>query len=282
MRAPSAKRIGGDVSRYLSEHTRTGTVISVFRNGFNVLFDKNFDPVFVSIQTGEVPLHSWAIATESASQVRADDLVIAESNRIRFGLSDVIIDLSGATVAELRIRSWTREEAARGHRRMPLIDAFLQAERQRRSADPFQPQIDMILERWIETENSRELLDLLGLGSGSTPSGDDVLVGLLAGLTALGEVSGEVKANLESLRHALHEDNSQRTTQPSAQMIQAAGAGCFPEPLCHLLSNLGVSCTDIQLRVAVENVLSLGASSGLSMLHGLIVSRHIPEDTPGG
>jgi len=101
-------------------------------------------------------------------------------------------------------------------------------------------------------------------------------------LTAFGEVSSEARANLVSLRQDLHEDKSQRTTQPSTQMIDAASAGCCPEPLCDLLSHLRFPSTDVPLRIAVGNVLSLGASSELSMLHGLIVSRHKLDDIHGG
>lgn len=65
-------------------------------------------------------------------------------------------------------------------------------------------------------------------------------------LTAFGEVSSEARANLVSLRQALHEDKSQPTTQPSTQMIDAASAGCCPEPLCDLLSHLRLDTTCMQ------------------------------------
>ena len=256
-------------------------MVSTFQYGFNVLFDEDCDPGFVSFQTEEVPLHPWGIEQPGiADTPSVGTSCNAEVDCIRLG-QELSIAIGNADVRKFRIKPWTQEEASRAQERMPLIDAILQAGRQRRPADPFQPQIDAILERWIETVNSGELLDLIGLGSGSTPSGDDVLVGLLAGLTAFGEVSGEARANLASLRQALHKDKSQRTTQPSAQMIDAASAGFFPEPLCDLLSHLQLPSTDAPLRVAVENVLALGASSGLCMLHGLIVSRHKPEDIPG-
>lgn len=267
----TALQIGSCAYRYLTEKPRTGAVISTFRHGFNVLFDGDSDPGFVAFQTQDVPLHPWGIAAEAAGHVRVGDLAVAESNRLRFNSSGVTVDFSDAAVHELSINSWTQEEAARAQERIPIIREILVKELAKRIPDPFQPQIDAILERLSETADPEVLLDLIGLGSGSTPSGDDVLVGLLAGFTAFGEVSSEAKVNLTILRQVLHVDKRQRTTRAAAQMIDAACTNSFPEPVCCLLRVLGLLEGNTQLPAAIASVLSLGSLSGVALVSGLLV-----------
>ncbi|MCK5827306.1 DUF2877 domain-containing protein [Candidatus Bipolaricaulota bacterium] len=271
----AALRIGNCTHRYLTEKPRTGAVVSTFRHGFNVLFDEDSDPGFVSFQTQDVPLHPWGIAAEAVGHVRVGDLAVVESNRIRFNSSGVAVDFSDADVDELSIPPWTQEEAARAQERISIIREILAKELAKRVPDPFQPQIDAILERWSETADPEVLSDLVGLGSGSTPSGDDMLVGLLAGFTAFGEVSSEAKVNLTILRQILHADKSQRTTQPSAQMINAACTNSFPEPACCLLRVLGLPEGSTQLSSAIASVLSLGSLSGIAIVSGLLVATVI-------
>ena len=65
-----ATRIGFHAYRYLSETSRTGSAISLFRHGFNVSFNEDSDPGFVSIQTNGAPLHPWAIEAAAVPEVR--------------------------------------------------------------------------------------------------------------------------------------------------------------------------------------------------------------------
>lgn len=96
---------------------------------------------------------------------------------------------------EARISPYTKEEGERALARLPLLQQFREEELSKRDSDPFQPQIDAMLKQWKKTGDPEDLLDLIGLGSGSTPSGDDVLVGMLVATAAFGETQ---------LRHKLH------------------------------------------------------------------------------
>ena len=276
----AALQIGNCTYRYLIEKPRTGAVVSTFRHGFNVLFNGDSDPGFVSVQTNEVPLHPWGIVVDETVWLPPFPIVDAtakvEAHEIRFD-STWALNLEQAEVCELRITPWTQEEAVRAQGRLSIIQEILAKELAKRVPDPFQPQIDAILEQWSETADPEVLLDLVGLGSGSTPSGDDVLVGLLAGFTAFGEVSSKAKVNLTILRQVLHADKSQRTTQPSAQMIKAACTNSFPEPACCLLRVLGLLEGSTQLPSAIASVLLLGSLSGVAIMSGLLVVTAIVE-----
>jgi hypothetical protein len=277
MRTIEAERIGGHVYRYVKERPRTGRVASLFRHGFNVLFDEETEPGFVSIQTPDVPLHPWAVASELAGRLRVGELAVAEADRIRFREGDVVIDVAAAEVEELRIHPYASEDGERALSRRPILEQLLEEERAKRDPDPFRLAIDAILNRWRETVNPEPLIDLIGLGTGSTPAGDDVLVGLIAGLTALENVAHEAKAALRGLRSAPRETRSQ-TSLASAQMIAAALDGSFPEPLCDLVAALGrEDVDDIEIRGLAELLVALGANSGRAMLRGLIAAVAGPE-----
>ncbi len=263
-----AERIGGHVHRYLREKPRIGRVVSVFRHGFNVLFDEGSNPGYVTIQTEDVPLHPWALEVRKIpGEIQVGSVVSAESPRISLG--PTTIHWQRAIRYALRIASYTPEEAKRALSRLSILEQLLEEERVKRDPDPFKPEIDATLKRWKETGDSLVLLNLIGLGTGSTPAGDDALIGLIAGFTALENVAHEAKAALRGLRSAPRETRSQ-TSLPSAQMVAAALDGAFPEPLCDLVAALGRENADgAEIRGLAERLVALGANSGRMMLHGL-------------
>ena len=266
----AATRIGSHAHEYLSSKSRAGAVVSTFRHGFNVFFDEASDPGFVTFQANDTPLHPWAISVESVGQTRVSGSVVAESNRIQFFSSDVIVDLSSADVAELKIKPWTQAEASRAMKYSPVIQKHIAMESARQDLDPFQSRIDAILERWQKTGNPETLLNLVGLGSGSTPSGDDVLVGILAGFAALSGSVSDVIQSLAGLRSAIDGNKvSTQTSFPSAQMLLAAVEGRFVESLCTLSTSLGSQHAGSDRIVAsIQCLVTQGVTSGLAFLIG--------------
>jgi len=269
MDVQAANRIGAHAFRYLATKPRSGQIISRFRRGFNVLFGEQSDPGFVSIQAEGVPLHPWAVACELAGRIRVGDLVVAEADRIRFREGDDVVDVSAAAVDELRIKPHASEEGERALSRLPILKKILAEERAKQDPDPFRSEIDGILNRWKKTGNFSMLLGLVGLGPGSTPSGDDVLVGMLAGFTAFERISNEVKTPLLGLRAALRATETPRTSLPSAQMLAAAGDGSVPEPVLALLSALA-SEFDRDVWKPTRSLVAQGATSGIETLAGLL------------
>jgi len=111
-------------------------------------------------------------------------------------------------------------------------------------------------------------VDLIGLGSGSTPSGDDYLVGLLAGLEATTHPARDAIAG------AIVVAAPTRTTAIGAAMLGHATRGAFAERLHDVLVALAAGRTD-GLTTAIERAMAYGATSGSDTLVGLFCALEI-------
>jgi hypothetical protein len=112
------------------------------------------------------------------------------------------------------------------------------------------------------------LAEVVGRGPGLTPSGDDVLVGILAVLTS--PHSGESGARaVESLGRALLPLLS-RTTDVSRHLLRQAANGLFCRDLHELICALVGATSAPQLSAKVRRVIELGATSGGDTCEGLL------------
>jgi hypothetical protein len=305
-----ATRIGGHAHRYLlaarpDSDRAAGHVVSVFRHGFNIVFDEAGAATWIPVQTVAVPLHPWAVEVPAipgdvvvGTPIEAVDSTLIlgpRSSRALHGTTytpvspttdhgpraaDMLLAIHTrhATCDELRIAPYTPEQAEVALSRLPILEQFLAEARACRPPDAFQFRIDAILERWRATDDPAVLVNLVGLGIGSTPSGDDLLLGFAAGLAAFGEALDRPERDLGALRlELLDEDGSvlARTTPASRQTLEAALEGSFPEPLCRLIGDLGACAADEhRMHMSIRSVLGLGATSGTSMLCGLCAAWH--------
>lgn len=111
-------------------------------------------------------------------------------------------------------------------------------------------------------------VDLVGLGPGLTPAGDDLLCGRLLALRALGETH-----RLETL-WAEVEPLCGRTTDLSSTLLRQAAEGYAVPPVLALLDLLATPLTDPDpsprsLTDAVRGVSGIGHTSGAALLLGL-------------
>jgi len=107
--------------------------------------------------------------------------------------------------------------------------------------------------------------DLVGLGPGLTPSGDDVLIGALALLDALAPDHADAGAMRANLAGAVGDVPPGLTSPLSHCFLRVAAAGHVGERLHAAVS----SCVSGDVDAAIAAVRAIGHSSGWDMLAGI-------------
>jgi hypothetical protein len=121
-------------------------------------------------------------------------------------------------------------------------------------------------------------LELLGLGPGLTPAGDDILCGCLAGLRLLGRRAGHSwDIDLEAFGASIVASARDRTTTLSRTLLARAAAGVVVEPLLAVLLSLGGDGAIGGL----DALLSIGHSSGRDMLAGASLAAQVILEREG-
>jgi len=230
-----------------------------------------------------VPLHPWAI------EIPGEAFHFAEGTPVSVQSGELSVEgthivLSTAQVEELSLPRFSAHQVLIARRNFPILAHFVDEARRTHLPDPFQEQINEILRRWHESNDPGVLIKLIGLGAGSTPSGDDVLVGILAGMSLFEHVDGQTRGTLTHLRIGIQETVSIRTPLPSVQMLLAACDLSFPEPILALLESVASPrVSEYKLNEVANHVTQLGHHSGLAILLGLLEGHNCTQhcNTPG-
>ncbi len=108
-------------------------------------------------------------------------------------------------------------------------------------------------------------VDLIGLGVGLTPSGDDYLVGLVGGLEA------SVHPAWPALATTIAAKARRRTTAFGASILAHAARGAYAERLTDVVVAIASGPSD-DLALPIERALAYGATSGADTLVGLFAA----------
>jgi hypothetical protein len=112
--------------------------------------------------------------------------------------------------------------------------------------------------------------DLIGLGPGLTPSGDDFLVGCLRGLWLMLHDDVTTRKMFARLSDRLLSDLKVRTTQVGAEFIRYALEGSFAEILDCAAQALVAPAHQALVPVAIGRLLAQGDTSGTDTVRGLL------------
>ena len=267
-----ATRIGSLAAAALAK-ARRGTVAGVHARALNVTLD---DGAVVTLLPAGTPLHPFALvvdrhATAFAAGVADLAGVAVQAGGRALQLGHVQVEWGTAETVDLRLR--IRPGAVpRASTQAVLAEVLPKAANE----DPFEAPIAAALADFAHGGDPAGLLQLVGLGQGFTPAGDDVLVGVLAGLDLLGEASAAARTERVALAGTLRVSLASRTAQLAAQMLSAALEGQYPGPLLQVLDALGRGQVLEPAHPALRALASMGQRSGQDTLRGLlaVISRH--------
>ena len=292
-----AVRIVGHAADVLRSGTY-GEVVSGFRSGVNARVTADGRTPLIAFQTSDVAFHPWAVEIQPAATPTAGPLSSCawadspssqkpESSHpaltavhLRDQAGKFTVRLDTAAVLPLKIIPFDREQADRARRLTPClverIDLTLRrlptrvehVLDDRLESIVLDDRIESIVARFKEDGRLDSLVELIGLGSGATPSGDDLLVGLMAALAAWEKRSRQARMLRTHLREKLPVIALRTTPKLSAQMIVAACDGAFAEPVLRFIDASAVPAPSI-IAHTIERIAALGHQSGLRMLQGL-------------
>lgn len=128
--------------------------------------------------------------------------------------------------------------------------------------DIFSAQVVHILNQYLQTQDIRLLPSLVGCGLGLTPSGDDVLVGMLALATSCNHLEF-IKKLKHCCQPVLHQ-----TTSVSQMMLRQAFVGQFNQWHLDLILSLN---RPFEVKERAEICATLGHTSGTDFMVGVAV-----------
>lgn len=270
------------VSRPLREFLRSpraGTVLATFsRSAYLDLDGQILAVVLPELLNGPLNL---VVAVDSGftfDRLPVGAPVSGSARLIRVG-EEVEISLEQTSVWNPAVAGWDYAELPRIRANLRMIGSLLRTEAPEGSFAAYLHDPTRLPARALEAMNllesglappSSELLQtvarqLAGLGSGLTPSGDDVLVGALICLSVL---PGD---GLRALREAILAATQGRTTRISEAYLAAAARGEAGEAWHDLVRSLKES-EKTTIEPAIRRVLAFGETSGADMLAGFVLT----------
>lgn len=118
--------------------------------------------------------------------------------------------------------------------------------------------------------------NMIGLGPGLTPSGDDILIGFLAGLWSLSGQHLKRHSFLRTFGEGILQ-TAQRTNEISRTYLYHAARGQFSSTLSALVETIGAGGAVEQ---AVQDAMRVGHSSGMDSVTGLLAGLAVWNQTP--
>lgn len=255
---------------FLNRHRR-GAVHSVYKKTINL----EMDGQLLAIQVSGSPLSPLSLITDQTAEsldtlkLQPGDpvLAIAWSRKLLVGTHCVHWDKPA--VVDLQLKgpdprftpfcdselSGTVLELLKTYPPVGFVPLFVDVPASptgtHAAPDPFLTQTETIL------RTGAPITDLIGLGIGLTPSGDDFLCGVLAGLTLLG------LRDSQNFRHLSAEisRNLAKTNAISAAFLRCAMNGQFSEAL--------VTLGSVSFSQSLQMFHDIGHSSGADTLCGL-------------
>jgi len=281
-----AKCIGWIALKALSNRSAavTGQVLNTFSNSF-YLKTGSGDLVFVTNRSVRSPITINLETTHNLERLaRPKELVHVRGSEIQIG-EDCIIELDEASLYQSRsgFPSELGPQLARIEKSLRVVSFILRIVDTSQSVlDPralaHGGMVDFVSSGIIplrrpgmEGQFREAALKIVGLGSGFTPSGDDVLGGFLLAYNSLAKAIGRVSILLDS--QLLEE----KTNWISAKLLDYTQRLIFDEQLQRFIDSVFSEDKDAPT-IALETLLPRGHTSGIDIALGAILALSLIRD----
>jgi hypothetical protein len=248
-----------------------------------VLLSDHYElPQGIRIATKDVPLHSLTVGQRAASR----------GEILRFDSSPLTIDLRGAPVWTCHVRELNTDMSARSaqegwstawtllNRRQRLHSTDIVAAHllqkhkgsvlNRRMSGPVMQLIAATEQLDVEV-SLQAAQQMIGLGPGVTPAGDDILIGFLAALWSLAGRHGPQLSFIHSFGSTLIQIAAQ-TNEISRTYLYHATQGQFSSSLSNLAEAMARGGAVEQ---PAQIAMRVGHSSGMDSVTGLLVGLRV-------
>lgn len=278
----------------------SGTVHSVFQQACNVRLESHGLLTLLPSEKDNVP-HGIRLNTSSQPGfldfLRVGQSVACRGGILRLGGSDFSVDLRPGRLWHIDLqalhidlrqpsqaRSWAvaRSELKAFRRRSGLLEILGIVSLLKEQSDRLAPRevflppsaraVPALLQatRDFQPEDAKaSIRPLIGLGPGLTPSGDDFLVGYLAGLWSTADNSAARMQFLAGLDVEISEA-ARHTNEISCAYLRSAAKGYVSEPIAKLAQQIREANNTRCVRVATQTALQVGHSSGVDGVLGLL------------
>lgn len=289
------------VGALVPTHHFSGTVHSVFHQACNVRLEPHALLTLLSSEKDNVP---HGIRLNIASQptflnlLRVGQSVACRGGILRIGGTGFSVDLRTARPWDIDIKglhidlgqpvqahswavAWSELKTSRRRNDLSkIIDVFTPSKQQpcNSAASEYLLQspahtVSALLQatRDFHLEDAKtSIRPLIGLGPGLTPSGDDFLVGFLAGLWSTADNSPSRTQFLAALNRVLSE-TTLSTNDISCTYLRSAAKGHVSEPIAKLAQQLKWASDTSSVRTAAQAALQVGHTSGPAGVLGLLL-----------
>ena len=278
------------IGEAIPRETFDARVQSVFQSAVN-LHLTHTEHLITLLISDHYDLPQGIRITEKAAPLQTLDVGLPAAARggvLRFESSPLSVDLRGAAVWRCRVpeqnadlqspavvQAWSSAWELLTHRqrlaRADVIagDLFQLNRGSRLSQRLGWPMVQLITSTaQFDVEDSIGAAQkMIGLGPGVTPSGDDILIGFLAGLWSTTGQNPDMLAFLRSFGPELMH-SAGRTNQISRTYLYHATLGQFSSSLSHLAEAIAAGDP---VEMAAEEAMRIGHSSGMDSVTGLLI-----------
>ena len=281
----------GVYAKQALEQIRQGKVVGVTSKGIFLLFDKM--SVFLTHIQEKSPFNI------NLKEENEFFISCSQGDEVFYSQNEVLIPNCKATIALKTAEVWTPplpvSLTTSLHERLSRLSTLLTRLQESTSTD--KGFLTLLMGKTLETQQSRKVSesvkklqmgfqntdlgvcleaaeDLLGLGSGLTPSGDDLLAGFMLYLARFDQASNLERAFVTEMGAALTKAAYRKTTWISANRIEAACLGWSEALFLEVIDALFDARIDLPENIT-QRLIGFGHSSGVDTVLGIAAAVEV-------